>query len=461
MLSMAVPYPSSGERQLDDELSVFLEGPGPAKNSFTAPILVTVEESPSPWPQEAQLDVESKNPRNISVFFSQENENPVSDALPLTGREIDQTYIMTTVLSSPIPDTPKVSSPGSNNPFRQSWTNPFLSPKFESHPSYTEHTLAVTTTTTEDSGDPFTQSTPVETQSKVLTLAQETGSIQPVLSPPASFNEDHLDPDEILVVVIGPRASGKTTYINLAKGSSQDATDRLAQSNIGIQSHLVTHLGSQYRLLDTPGFDNELEAEVVVRQILLWLEAYYESGQRRESTVLLYLHPIGNPRVSGSIRRSLDAFKDVLSPRIWPQVVLGTTGWTASEKHTPGLAEKRESEFLNSSKFWNDIHRRGAGILRVPEQEVFVKDSLVRLGDRVSRQRTQRINSLASEHIPDNLPTIERKEDVVEFERRVLKMVKRIRNGDHRPRLAPYSSAFRVICHECKENIGMETVYRE
>ncbi|KAI0386440.1 hypothetical protein F5Y04DRAFT_122609 [Hypomontagnella monticulosa] len=461
MLSMAVPYSSLDGRQLDDELSAFLEGPGPAKKSFPTPTVVNVKESPDPWLLEIHPDLESTSPRNKSVFFDQENPNSVAGSPLLTGGKNDRTYIMTTVLPSPIADTSKVSSPGSNNPFRQSWTNPFLSPKFESHPSYTEHNLVVTSTSIKDAGDPLSQPTPVGAQFKVLTLAQETSSNQPdILSPPASFNEGQLDPEEVLVVVIGPRGSGKTTYVNLAKGSSQDPRTELTQNSVGIQSHLVVHLDNQYRLLDTPGFDSELEAEVVVRQILLWLETYYESGQKRENTVILYLHPIGNPRVSGSIRRSLDAFKDVLSPRIWPQVVLGTTGWTASEKHTPGLAGKRESEFLNSSKFWNDIHRRGAGILRVPEQDVFVKDTLVRLGDRVNRQRVQRINSLASEHIPDKLPTIERKEDVMEFERRVLKMVRRIRNGDHRPRLAPYSSAFRVICHECKENIGMETVYQ-
>ncbi|KAI0975438.1 hypothetical protein F4678DRAFT_325781 [Xylaria arbuscula] len=267
-------------------------------------------------------------------------------------------------------------------------------------------------------------------------------------------------PDEVLVVVVGPKGSGKSAFLSSVM-ETQHKTDEAIKSSLDVKSYHTTHLGNAFHLLETPGFENELEIEVVTRRILLWLEDYYTSGKDPANTTILYLHPIGEPRLYGSIRRSLEAFTSLVGPDVWPRVVLGTTGWTAAERQTPGLAEKRESELLSSSKFWKDMQSHGAGIMRIPEQNIFAKDVLERLRERISsKQGLQRQDLMPPAVINDRSSMLQRKADYLEYERRLLEMVGQIRGGDHRLRISPPSSAFQLICNECRGNCGVGDVYQ-
>ncbi|KAI3324518.1 hypothetical protein HD806DRAFT_543222 [Xylariaceae sp. AK1471] len=441
MLSHSVLSPPLDEIQLNHEVEAFLQGPGPATNSLSSHSLQEMLRGiPMPtFPDKVvpvKVDVNVVSSCSASLIFD----------------ENDRTYTPIAAFSStPRGDRPDISPLTSNNPFRMGPkhhpvrdnkktgnSTPLLSPTPDSHWPYNEQGAFDISPNLKSPETPFFSSRPVQTQLESTPQAHEVDSHhRDISSPQATLNTKDPSPTEILIVVMGPRGSGKSTYISLAKGSSPNSTGSTVQNNIGMENHFVSHLGTPYHLLDTPGFDDELEADVVTQQVLLWLEDYYDSGHRRENTIILYLHSIGDPRLYGSIRRSLDAFKGQLSPQIWPQVVLGTTGWTSMEKQRPGMAEMRELELVTSSKFWKDMYGHGAGILRVPEQEVFVKDTLGRLGDRILQRRVLRVGSLPFGILADRSPPMERKADILEFERRVLSRTTRVRKGNHRPRLAP------------------------
>jgi hypothetical protein len=469
-LPMLPPPSPLVERQLEDDMMDFLKGPGPAVNAFAkgAAVSVYAVTTPPPTPstthdtkvlqptKELAVAPQHPHPTTSYTFFGQ--LSPTEPTL----------LMLNAAAQSPTMDLRKNSLP-SNNPFKARARKTQMDSMIRLNSPSSESKASITSLTYSESSDHIvsnefgaadnlSQSPPPTYESvKHGESSRETASQDSKMTP-ADRETSRQTIQEILVVVMGPRGSGKKTFISSATGASNTSPTNI--SSTGIQSYFVKHLGHDYHLLDTPGFDNELRADIATQQVLLWLEHYYSSGQNPENTIILYLHSIGQPRLYGSIRRSLEAFKSLMKPKTWSRIVLGTTGWTAMEKEMPGMAAKRESELLSSSRFWKDMHEQGAGIMRVPEQDIFAVDTLRRLRERAISRKPLRSDSTASGVMLDETTTFERKADFLEYERRVLELVTRVRSGHRRPRIAASKSAFHMICNECRENIGTGTVYQ-
>ncbi|KAI1422583.1 hypothetical protein F5Y12DRAFT_606306 [Xylaria sp. FL1777] len=458
-------HPSSpDEQQLDDEVAAFLQGSEPAKSS-TKPELVIMNMTETPMGSELsnQHDPPFHMPLDRSSLSTQVNDTPIPTACSPQSSTADEAYTIITTVSSisetnspsdSLPLRPQQSQIGASSSLYEP-SSLFTQVRPDFQVPFNEKTAE--STLPEESDSPI----PIGILSENVPPAEGPDSDQDDLStiPAIHIANNDQKPDEVLVVVMGPHGSGKSAFISSVT-RTHNRTNGATRSSNGLDSHFVAHLGNNYHLLETLGFDNELEIEVVIRRTLLWLENYYGSGKNPANTTFLYLHPIREPRFRGSTRRSLDTFKSLIDPGTWPQVVLGTTGWTAAERQTPGLAEKREAELLSSPKFWKDMYSRGAGIMRIPEQDVFARDILGRLRERISSQSLQRRDSVASAAPDDRTPILQRKADYLEYERRLLEMVSQIRSGDHRVRIAPPSSAFQLICNECRGNCGVGDVYQ-
>ncbi|KAI1740756.1 hypothetical protein F4680DRAFT_417736 [Xylaria scruposa] len=455
-----IPSPSS-EQELDDEVDAFLQGSGSQKVPGIEP------ESPRIGISNEQGPLESSNthgshlqvPTDQLSLCIQVDENVVPTVYSSQSKENESIYMTNTTGSSLSETGARERSLSLRNRERQtSSTLPTLSPQpqFDFDVFYEEETGEFTSRQRLDS--PLRADYPFEDVSSVQ------GSNWGHNSPPSKTPNPDLashreEPDEVLVVVMGSHGSGKTAFITSVIGS-QPREDQEKENYSGLQSHFMVYLNNNYCLLETPGFENEFETEVVTRKVLLWLETYYSSGKSPENTTILYLHHIGEPRLCGSIRRSLDTFKSLLGPGIWPQVVLGTTGWTAAEKETPGLAEKRELEMLSSPKFWKDMQSSGAGVMRIPEQDIFAKEILERVRDRIISRKLQSLYTTKTAIIDDFKYKLERKTKFIEYERRVLEMLSQIHSWGHRSRLASPSSTFQLVCNECRENCGIGEVYQ-
>ncbi|KAI0426025.1 hypothetical protein F5Y09DRAFT_78561 [Xylaria sp. FL1042] len=471
------PSLSLDGQELDDEVADFLQGSEPVKmpSKKSESVIMSISEVPLHPDVGNQYESRVHTSTNAPPFSTQDDEYPIPSVYSPQLNATDQTHVVTRALSSTsrvnFPTNPlslhsQKSQIEDSSGLREAESS-FAQPTFDFQVIYDEETGGFT------SAECSNSSVPVQRSSQDIILLQEPDSghddpsTPPVIeladhhqSPDEASNEIHDEfSDEVLVVVMGPHGSGKSSFIYSAIGT-QHRTKQAPESSNGLQSHLITYLGNSYRLLETPGFDNELETEVVTRKVLLWLENYYGSGKSPANTTILYLHPIGEPRLYGSIRRSLDTFKSLLSPETWPQVVLGTTGWTTVETQTPGLAEKREAELLSSPKFWKDMRSHGAGVMRIPEQGVFARDTLGRLRERIASRCLQGQDLMTLAALNDRSLILQRKADHLEYERRLLGMFSQIREGDYRLRIAAPSSAFQVICNECRGNCGVGDVYQ-
>ncbi|KAI0809901.1 hypothetical protein GGR55DRAFT_144733 [Xylaria sp. FL0064] len=465
---------SSDAQELDDEVANFLQGSEPVKVSSkkSESVIAITKEVPIHSDRYEPHVHQSTDTLSLSTEASKYSISPVCSP---KSSAVQDTHIDKRALSS----TSRVNSPnnsvslhsqeretGAPSSLREADTL-IAQSELNFQVSYDEEAGEFT------SGECSGSSVPVRRSSLEIVVPQESGSDHddPSTTPAIEHADYHqssdensigmLDevPDEVLIVVMGPHGSGKSFFISSVIGT-QHTKDQMIEGTEGLQSHFIAYLRINYHLLETPGFDNELETEVVARKVLLWLESYYGSGKDPANTAFLYLHPIGEPRLYGSIRRSLDTFKSLISPETWPQVVLGTTGWTTVERQTPGLAEKREAELLSSAKFWKDMRSRGAGVMRIPEQDVFARDTLERLRERITSRRLQERDPITPVVQDDRSSILQRKTDYLEYERRLLEIVSQIRGGDHRLRIAAPSSAFQLICNECRGNCGVGDVYQ-
>ncbi|KAI0549266.1 hypothetical protein F4679DRAFT_547363 [Xylaria curta] len=458
-----IPSPSS-EQQLDDEVDAFLQGSGSQNLPEIEPesLRIGISNELRCLGSTNTHSGRRQMPTDELFLCNPVNENVVPTICSSRPKENESIYMTNTTVSSSSEMGAREHSLSLRNRERQaSSTIPTLDllspqPQFDFDVAYDEETGDFTSRERPD--PPLLAYNAFEDVSSVEGSDWGHDSLS-AETPNPNLASHHEESDEVLVVVVGSHGSGKTAFITSVIGSQPQAVQETESYN-GLRSHFMVYFKSNYRLLETPGFENEFEIEIIIRKVLLWLETYYGSGMSPENTTILYVHHIGEPRLCGSIRRSLDTFKSLLGPGIWPQVVLGTTGWTATEKETPGIAEKRELELLSSHKFWKDMQSSGAGVMRIPEQDVFAREILGRLRDRIIGRKFQRLYMTKTSIMDDFKYKLERKMKFIEYERRVLAMLSQIHNWGHRSRLAAPSSAFQLVCNECKENCGIGEVYQ-
>jgi hypothetical protein len=116
-------------------------------------------------------------------------------------------------------------------------------------------------------------------------------------------------------------------------------------------------------LIDTPGFDDPLDAdEIVVDRLLQWLEDTYRRGERLNG--IIYLHSINEIRMKGSARQSLDMFQQLCGPDCYKNVVLATTFW---DKVTKATGIQREKELRENDQFWGLLFKEGSKIVRLTQ----------------------------------------------------------------------------------------------
>ncbi|TEB23417.1 hypothetical protein FA13DRAFT_1798059 [Coprinellus micaceus] len=167
--------------------------------------------------------------------------------------------------------------------------------------------------------------------------------------------------DDIVVLVIGPLKSGKSTFVNtilkhcgqpahMQVGSSLKPTTDLVRSAV-IRSHPFRHVnGRRIILVDSPGF---LEDDVQDNGIMRLIEKF---GPRGVTCGVVYLHDIsqdGHMRTAGRVLPQL--IENINSSRM----LIATTKWDRSFGNE---GEMRESEL--KQKFWSKVLKKGCIVHR-------------------------------------------------------------------------------------------------
>ncbi|KAF8159713.1 P-loop containing nucleoside triphosphate hydrolase protein [Crassisporium funariophilum] len=180
-----------------------------------------------------------------------------------------------------------------------------------------------------------------------------------------TVNAESLSKDDVIIAVMGPTGSGKSTFINivagLASGITTGAGDTLESCTSTI--NIVKLSFPEYSecnivFVDTPGFDDTNKSDVeILRMIADWLKKRYQANILLSG--LVYFHRISDNRMSGTPVKNLEMFKALSGKKMLTNIVLATTMWDEVDEKT---GTDREEEL--KTKYWKAMVDHGSSTRR-------------------------------------------------------------------------------------------------
>lgn len=180
--------------------------------------------------------------------------------------------------------------------------------------------------------------------------------------------------EPIRIAVMGATGCGKTSFINLASGSTLQVGMALESCTADVQlANEFTLDERRVVLIDTPGFDDTTKSDTdILKSIGGFLAKSYESGSKLAG--LIYVHRISDKRFSGIAGRNFKIFRQLCGETSLKNVVLVTNMWG---EVSPEVGEDREREL--SSNFLKPALDKGAQIARHHNTEQSAHDLIRRI----------------------------------------------------------------------------------
>ncbi|KAH6906636.1 kinase-like domain-containing protein [Coprinopsis sp. MPI-PUGE-AT-0042] len=164
-------------------------------------------------------------------------------------------------------------------------------------------------------------------------------------SPPnLTFNQD-----DIIIAIMGPTGTGKSTFINDVLGTEV----ALVGHGVNACTDTIEVYGCEHPvfpnrrvfLVDTPGFGIGSSDEKALENLARWLSATYKSNTSLSG--VLYFMSITDMRLNGRDLGNMNVFLKLCGSNAYRNVAIITTGWEEVEER--GAAERERSlktEFL-------------------------------------------------------------------------------------------------------------------
>ncbi|KAI6141093.1 P-loop containing nucleoside triphosphate hydrolase protein [Pisolithus tinctorius] len=177
-----------------------------------------------------------------------------------------------------------------------------------------------------------------------------------ILPPPTSPTEEiTITPDDIVIAVMGPSDSGKTTYIDRAVGRP-DVGCGSTSCTKEVRPVRYPHSddGRNIILVDTPGCNDTFMPDFqVLGEITQWLNAIYRKNVKLSG--ILYFHRISDYRIREAPSRSYQIFKELCGRDTCKNVIFVTTMW---DEVSEEVGSQREQEL--QSDFWRAMIKLGS-----------------------------------------------------------------------------------------------------
>ncbi|PVF93006.1 hypothetical protein CPB86DRAFT_687764, partial [Serendipita vermifera] len=161
--------------------------------------------------------------------------------------------------------------------------------------------------------------------------------------------------------VMGPTGTGKSTFINLASGSTQETNTGLRSCTTKVEAtkpFLVN--GRQVVLLDTPGFNDTSKGDIdILEEIADYMVKNYKN--QRLLNGILYFHSITDRKMGGIATRNLRLFRGLCGDDPLKSVVVVTNMWSLVD---PDLGARRETELMTEDAFFKPALNHGSRFAR-------------------------------------------------------------------------------------------------
>ncbi|KAF8557902.1 hypothetical protein OG21DRAFT_1481907 [Imleria badia] len=137
------------------------------------------------------------------------------------------------------------------------------------------------------------------------------------------------DPDDFIIVFMGPTGSGKTNFINNLTGNTERRkAGHLKSDTQDVTPYLNSYRGVRVVLVEMPGFDDTYRQDSdILRVIADWLTKKYPDGTTLKIAGIIYTHRITNNRMSGTAYKNLQMFGRLCGDTPLPRTSLVMTMW--------------------------------------------------------------------------------------------------------------------------------------
>ncbi|KDQ25931.1 hypothetical protein PLEOSDRAFT_1078291 [Pleurotus ostreatus PC15] len=160
---------------------------------------------------------------------------------------------------------------------------------------------------------------------------------------------------------MGATGSGKTSFINIASGSSLRVGTGLMSCTDAVQTSKPFVLeGRTVILVDTPGFDDTTKTDTeVLTMIAASLSSMYLNGVKLSGAI--YMHRISDFRMGGTSTRNFNMFRELCGDTALQNVAIVTNMWS---EVSLDIGEAREEQLKSRDIFFKPALGKGAQIWR-------------------------------------------------------------------------------------------------
>ncbi|KAG6382093.1 hypothetical protein JVT61DRAFT_734 [Boletus reticuloceps] len=192
----------------------------------------------------------------------------------------------------------------------------------------------------------------------------ETSCHEPTWGPqiceePVMVNTEDLGPDDIVIAIMGPTGTGKSTLVRLASGYDIRIGHELKSCTKDILAIRFRdrESGRHIVLVDTPGFDDTYNSDLEILNLISdWLNSSYKKDKLLSG--ILYLHRISDNRMAGTPLKNLRVFQKLCGNDALDKVYLTTTMW---DEVVLSEGERRLEEL--EAEYWKALIQQGAQVV--------------------------------------------------------------------------------------------------